>query len=494
MEIGRWQLLGIYLSVLIFLVVGSMISWMINFIASFFVSTMICGLTVHYLIRDKCRRPNDDQIESVPDKDIEKDVLSDVERNNDNNNDSKISGNNGEIKERLYYLDNLKTFLTIMVVIHHIIGLFSGQGWYYMIGNYHNSFRLFGSIILSLNQSYFMCLFFFISGYFTPISCDKKGRNKCLEYNYKRLGIPFIIYYYGLNPLLLWLCYIAIGYPTKIYHAGAGPCWFIAWLLIFNTIYVTFGDHIPIYKAAFPSFTNMFIIGIVLGFISVIISSIGWFIFMPIVWGSLPFDILFFISGIIANRNNWLTNGINIFPKDVIYSLRIATTIGSIVFIVLMTAFYVNDNGFMIPKQNATDNCDDSDDNTWNDSHLIIWLLFYIFMGFMCIAISLTILQFSYQYLNFTNKYTQFLSSHAYTVYIIHPLILTFIAWTYLPILKTMSGVVPHFCKDNLNSKTDLNGDGFIWFGFIYTSVLSIIFVYLFAWIIKKLPGLRHIL
>ena len=39
-------------------------------------------------------------------------------------------------KERLYYLDNLKIFLTVVVVLHHQTCSFVGSGWYFNIGNY----------------------------------------------------------------------------------------------------------------------------------------------------------------------------------------------------------------------------------------------------------------------------------------------------------------------------------------------------------------------
>ena len=67
-------------------------------------------------------------------------------------------------RPRLYFLDNIKSLLTIIVVSHHISGSFGGAGWIYNIGGYYNPFLIFSSSVMGLNQSYFMCLFFFISG------------------------------------------------------------------------------------------------------------------------------------------------------------------------------------------------------------------------------------------------------------------------------------------------------------------------------------------
>ena len=329
-----------------------------------------------------------------------------------------------------------------------------------------------------------------------------KGKRKFLEDKYIRLGIPFVIYMFGLGPLLIYLNWMVIGEAWNEYIRWyTGPCWFLAWLLIFNTIYATFGHHIPIYKASFPSFKLMFFIGIVSGLLQRIIylAIFGDFIFMPIGWGSLPFDILFFTCGIIGKRNNWLNNGINVLSRNGVYVLRALTILGSIWIIVMRIVFYIYDTGIMIPHKNATDNCDDAgdvgidagDDNRDNN---VITITFDVLMGLMTVVISLTILQFGYQYLNFSNKYTKFHASHAYTVYIIHPLIVTPIGWSYLKILPIIGGNEPYFCSYSINSKSNIGGDIYLWVGFIYTSILAMIVLYPIAWIIKKLPGLRHIL
>ena len=68
-------------------------------------------------------------------------------------------------KRRLYYIDNLKSFLTAIVVLHHITCTFVGSGWMYMLAHYYHSFLVPGNVLLAVDQTYFMCLFFFISGH-----------------------------------------------------------------------------------------------------------------------------------------------------------------------------------------------------------------------------------------------------------------------------------------------------------------------------------------
>ncbi len=102
---------------------------------------------------------------------------------------------------RLLFLDNIKVFLTAMVVLHHVTCFYVGSGWTINIAGYPNSFQPFGSTLLGLNQSYFMCLFFFMSGYFTPNSYDRKGSVTFLKDKFLRLGLPFFAYLFGFGPV-----------------------------------------------------------------------------------------------------------------------------------------------------------------------------------------------------------------------------------------------------------------------------------------------------
>ena len=69
---------------------------------------------------------------------------------------------------RLYWLDNLKVALTMIVVLHHTTGSFAGLPQRNFIALKscpagRNSFTDFAFTFTTLNQSYFMPLFFFIS-------------------------------------------------------------------------------------------------------------------------------------------------------------------------------------------------------------------------------------------------------------------------------------------------------------------------------------------
>merc|ERR1711862_300061 len=80
-------------------------------------------------------------------------------------------------KERIYFLDNIKLFLTFIVITHHTICAFGGckqnSNWYLTIGNYRNPFSEYCGMITTVDQAYIAPLFLLISGYFTPSSYTK---------------------------------------------------------------------------------------------------------------------------------------------------------------------------------------------------------------------------------------------------------------------------------------------------------------------------------
>jgi glucan biosynthesis protein C len=84
---------------------------------------------------------------------------------------------------RIYFLDNLKVFLAILVVLHHSAQPYGpGGGWWIASDPNQNTidFIVLG-IFMAVNMSFFMGLFFMISAYFLPASLDRKGHAKFMK-------------------------------------------------------------------------------------------------------------------------------------------------------------------------------------------------------------------------------------------------------------------------------------------------------------------------
>ena len=231
---------------------------------------------------------------------------------------------------RLLFVDNIRTFLTVVVVLFHLMITYAGTGsWYYVEGREDFITGAAGAWFLTVTQAYFMGLFLFISAYFVPGSYDRKGAGKFLKDRLIRLGIPLALYSWVIRPLLAYLdpvrfpdgrppfwSFITEKYLREEAIFGAGPLWFIEVLLIFSAAYVLWrlltksSQARPAVVSQFPGSGAITLFAVLLG-----LGAFGVRTILPIGWNfellnlQFPFFvqyIAFFIAGIIAYRNNWL--------------------------------------------------------------------------------------------------------------------------------------------------------------------------------------------
>eukprot|EP01084_Bolivina_argentea_P104962 187900_1 len=408
---------------------------------------------------------------------------------------------------RLYYLDNLKTMLTSFVVIAHI-GI-RYLGWLYAA--YYNSFQLIWAAA-TLLQSFMICLFFFISGYFTPMSYNRKTKQKFLKDKFQRLGIPYLIWLLIIGPLVNIFLNKVIRNCSYSYHPDPQHCWFLAWLLVFNYCYAMMDEHLHQLTFKFPSnylVLKLLTVGAILGMIQLmivgIIGEFKDFIYMPIAVGSLPFHIFHFIFGIITYNSKWLTNDFKKISKCNIITIRTLWTFISLATFGVYFIFYYFNIGYS-PMTDKNQNDDGTDCNYKENIHmhrndrymqweiLTQYILMYVILGAFSNIIIVGLMELTMSYLNFKNKFTIFLSKYAYVVYVIHPLIYYPILWTIMHLFHYFGGPKIIFCKDSLVSNTHFGNDGLVWLLCATTILLSLIIVWPVAWFVKQIPGAKYIL
>ena len=228
---------------------------------------------------------------------------------------------------RMYYIDNIRIYLTILVILHHVAIAYGGSGDWLLKEQPTDSispiiFLLFNA----LNQSYFMSFFFILAGYFTPRSLEKKGPTNFMKGRLIRLGIPMIFFVVFLAPLTYWLIanfarnlgisfysfWLDVITFTSFQNISFGHLWFLEVLLIFAIGYVIYSAQNrnrsnPRYENSFPP--NKIIIGCI-GVLAVTTFLVR--IWVPIntwIFGVQPAHMtgyLFsFIAGILAYRGNW---------------------------------------------------------------------------------------------------------------------------------------------------------------------------------------------
>ena len=137
-------------------------------------------------------------------------------------------------KSRNLSLDRARTFLTLVVLLHHAVipytyfGHTDSKSW---IG--------FDMIVLA-TDSFFMAMFFFLSGLFAWPGITRKGPRNYLSDRLLRLGLPFVICAFTIIPIAYYAISLRqhpeVGFASFWWRTitvgpwESGPVWFL-WVL-----------------------------------------------------------------------------------------------------------------------------------------------------------------------------------------------------------------------------------------------------------------------
>jgi len=328
-------------------------------------------------------------------------------------------------KKRLFFVDNLRILLIILVILHHLAITYGGSGmWYYQESSPGMIESIVFGLFLAINQSFFMGFFFMISGYFTPGSYDRKGAWRFFKDRLLRLGIPLLFYIIFIDTVINYAAALSRGFSGSFleflglhmegYTAlGTGPLWFVESLLIFAAIYVLWR---LLSKSAYkvsrmPNNREIAVFALFLAIFTFIIR-----IWLPMGWNfellnlQIPFFpqyIVLFIVGLIAYRGKW-------FSQIPVKTGKLWSRI-AIVFAILLPIMFVS-------------GAPDGDPSvffggvSWQAFVYPLWEQFFA----VSIIIALSVL-FREKY-NHQGRLAKELSASVYTVYILHAPILVFLA------------------------------------------------------------------
>jgi len=154
---------------------------------------------------------------------------------------------------RSFWIDNLKSFITVLVVAHHAAldyATFSFFDKITYINSTHpvvDNARWIGlDVFVSFNDTFFMALMFLLSGLFFFGGLKNKGKLKLLADRGKRLGIAFVFAELFIIPIAYIPAYYLANHKFKIgsfitdylihQQWPVGPPWFIWLLLAFNCL------------------------------------------------------------------------------------------------------------------------------------------------------------------------------------------------------------------------------------------------------------------
>ena len=231
-------------------------------------------------------------------------------------------------RPRLFYLDNLRIALTFLVILHHAVEPWATGGGAVPVEG--QSLPL--AVIMGINASFFMGLFFFLAGYFSPSSVDHKGTGRFTRDRLLRLGLPAMTYAFVINPIIRWILQSHLGrldggledfwFDYLAFFFSYAHLWFVLMLLQLSLAYALWrGLRSPAAKknqTLAPLSTGQAHRGLLiitgLLFAATFCIRIWW----PqdewlARWGliqlepaHLPQYLLLFVLGCMAQRNNWL--------------------------------------------------------------------------------------------------------------------------------------------------------------------------------------------
>ena len=385
---------------------------------------------------------------------------------------------------RLYYLDNLRVFLTVLVVLHHTAITYGASGSWYYYATIHEGLNdplttALLTIVVALNSSFFLAAFFLLSGYFTPGSYDRKGTLAYLKDRFIRLGIPLIMYIIIIEPFIILYRWVTLNdvettlgefyiWILETGTIGVGPLWFVQTLLLFAICYsilVIFNrrrvekeflknrEEQESQKRDFPNSYQIFsliaLVGILTFLVRIFIPSDTPILFMPL--GDFVAYITMFSVGVFAYRQDWISK---ITETHLKFWLKVA--IGAIIFLLA----YISLTGAF-----------EGDTSAYQGGFSFESLLGSVWGAIMCISVCLSLVPIFRTKLNNNNPIAQILSQNAYTVYIIHAPVLVVTS-------ISVAGIILH---------------PLVKFIFVLCITLTLCFV-ISHFVLRRIPGAKKVL
>jgi surface polysaccharide O-acyltransferase-like enzyme len=325
---------------------------------------------------------------------------------------------------RLFFADNLRVALTVLVVLHHLAVIYGASApfYYVEVPNTHGPAFLVLLVFVLVNQGYFMGFFFLISGYFTPGSFDRKGAAQFLKDRWLRLFVPLVAFAVVLGPLAGIGLYQMPAKLTGITHPftwtdypgliGAGPLWFVEVLLILAMAYAAWRLLVRRHQPAEVTETApryLAIAGFVLAlalasYVVRIVIPLGFSV--PILGlptpGYLPQYVSFFVLGAIAFRRNWF--------RTIPGSMGKVGLVMAIVATVVLFPLALSPGGEFLGRGH------------WQSVVYALW------DSTFSVGICLALITFFRRFFNRQGRLGAFLSRHAFTVYVIHAPVIVFLA------------------------------------------------------------------
>lgn len=349
---------------------------------------------------------------------------------------------------RIYWLDNLRTFMIFLVVLLHagIVYESSGSGALFWIVDDPSTNHL-SDILNLILDIVVMPTIFFVSGFFMPLSMKNKGGWTILRSRFKRLILPWIVAVITLMPLYKFIYLYSRNLPqenwTTYFHWSNGIfsqnwLWFLPVLFIFDILYFLISRvHIDISKL---TLRKAIWVAFLLGFIYLVCVNIfngeGW---TKTIWIDfqnerlLIYFMIFLLGSLCHKLKAFASKGKN---KSLYFIICSTVWIP-----VYLNVSYLSSSMNSPGKYLVSESID------------AIFVRFSFLLSLLCLLF--VVLNTFRYYLNRQGKIGRELNKNSYGVYIIHVIVLGGIAWAMLyttipSLLKFLILTVSTYAGSNL--------------------------------------------
>ena len=338
---------------------------------------------------------------------------------------------------RLDFIDNLRLFLTVLVVAHHAAQPYGPTGGDWPLFKPERAAIL--GPFFAVNAAFFMGLFFFISGYFLPAAGDRKGLKRLLQDRLQRLGIPVLFFavivfppilYQLASPSISFLDFFVQVY-VKQRQIEVAHLWFLLHLLGYTVLYALWrsvAQRRSVRSIQPPGHRLIVAYWLSLSLITFLVRThypidrwVNLFGFVPAELAHLPQYGSLFMLGIVAYRHHWL--GQMPTARGMTW-LRVGVGAG-----LLRYLYSVSRTHLALPELIAGGGFD------WRS---LVWSGWE---ALICVGLCLGLLILFRDRCNSQNKWLKLLSANAYGVYLIHLLVILYCQfvmtdWALGPLVK----------------------------------------------------------
>ena len=198
------------------------------------------------------------------------------------------------VTRRIVAFDRARTFITLLVVIHHSVVNFTH------FGNGDRMRWLGFDLVVLINDSFFMAFMFLISGLFVHDSLTRRGAAEYLRRRAWRLGVPLLVAIFVLIPIAYYASFLRYHPPGttdfNFFHYWghmittgpwpSGQSWFLWVLLVFDVVAAAIWTMAPKILSAFGQLIFALRDRPMTAFVAFMIVSVVSYLPLDLVFGS----------------------------------------------------------------------------------------------------------------------------------------------------------------------------------------------------------------